>query len=109
MAHKDDESAREASALALLSSVTSGLSTAREPRLLRQRFEEQLRAIVQARSVAVRETPPDLSCPPAVVSVDLPSARGRRRLGSKRASIRRRRSTTGSAARCRWGRTSPPC
>ena len=74
MAHKDDEAAREASALALLSSVTSGLSTAREPRLLRQRFEEQLRAIVQARSVAVRETPPDLSCPPAVVSVDLPSA-----------------------------------
>ena len=74
MTHKDDEAVPEAPALALLSSVTSGLSMAREPRMLRQRFEEQLRTIVHARSVAVRETPPDLACPPAVVSVDLPSA-----------------------------------
>ena len=58
MSPKDDEGAREAPALALLSSVTSGLSMAREPRLLRQRFEEQLRTIIQARSVTVRETPP---------------------------------------------------
>ena len=39
----------DAPAATLLAAVTSGLSVAREPRLLRARFEEELRVLVRAR------------------------------------------------------------
>ena len=58
----------------LLTSVTSGFSVAHEPRLVRQRFEEQLRALVDARSVVVRECAPGASVRPEVVAFDVPSA-----------------------------------
>ena len=64
----------DAPAATLLAAVTSGLSLAREPRQVRQRFEEQLRSLVRARSVALRDCPHDLARTPDVVSVDLPAA-----------------------------------
>ena len=64
----------EAAATTLLAAVTSGLSLAREPRLLRARFEEELRALVRARSVVVRDCPADLTPSPDAVSFDVPAA-----------------------------------
>ena len=64
----------EGAASTLLAAVTSGLSLAREPRLLRARFEEEVRALVHARSVTVREYPSDLTPQPATLSVDVPGA-----------------------------------
>jgi Nif-specific regulatory protein len=64
----------EAAASTLLAAVTSGLSLVREPRLLRARFEEELRALVHARSVTVRECPSDLTVHPAALSFEVPGA-----------------------------------
>lgn len=64
----------ETSAATLLAAVTSGLSIAREPRLLRAHFEEELRSLVNARSVVVRDCPPEAVRHPDVVSLDLPAA-----------------------------------
>jgi transcriptional regulator with PAS, ATPase and Fis domain len=64
----------DAPATTLLAAVTSGLSVAREPRLLRARFEEELRTLVHARSVSVRDCPSDAALHPDVVSFDVPSA-----------------------------------
>ncbi|HJR58065.1 MAG TPA: sigma 54-interacting transcriptional regulator [Vicinamibacterales bacterium] len=64
----------DAPATTLLAAVTSGLSLAREPRLLRARFEEELRTLVNARSVTVRDCPSDAVRHPDVVSFDVPSA-----------------------------------
>jgi hypothetical protein len=64
----------DAAATTLLAAVTSGLSLAREPRLLRARFEEELRALVNARSVVVRDCPSDLTGHPDVVSFGVPAA-----------------------------------
>jgi transcriptional regulator with PAS, ATPase and Fis domain len=61
-------------AATLLAAVTSGFSIAREPRLVRQRFEEELRVLVSARSIAVREHARDAVLLPDVVSFDVPSA-----------------------------------
>ncbi|HXG56978.1 MAG TPA: hypothetical protein VNJ03_16490, partial [Vicinamibacterales bacterium] len=61
-------------AVTLLASITSGFSVAREPRLVRQRFEEELRALVNARSVAVREYAHDPVVHPGVVSFEVPAA-----------------------------------
>lgn len=58
----------------LLSAITSGFSIAREPRLVRQRFEEELRALVNARSIAVRECPPGTVSLPDVLTFDVPAA-----------------------------------
>src|SRR5687768_17504161 len=63
----------EGSASALLAAVTTGFSVAREPRLVRERFEEELRTLVNARSVAVRQCGYGTSPPPDVVSVDVPA------------------------------------
>ena len=60
-----------AAATTLLASVTTGLSVVREPRVVRERFEEELRALVQARSVSVSHAPAVTS--PHVVSFDVPS------------------------------------
>src|SRR5262245_55519307 len=38
----------------MLAALTTGLSAVREPRLVRERFEEQLRSLVNASSVAFR-------------------------------------------------------
>jgi transcriptional regulator with PAS, ATPase and Fis domain len=46
---------RGGGALSLLTSVTSGLSIAREPRVVRERFEQQVRTLARARSVALQE------------------------------------------------------
>lgn len=64
----------DAAATTLLAAVTSGLSLVREPRLVRARFEEELRTLVQARSVMVRDCPSDSAQHPAVVSFDVPGA-----------------------------------
>jgi len=64
----------DAPAATLLAAVTSGLSLAREPRQLRRRFEEELRALVQARSIAVRDNPVEVAPSPHTVSFDLPAA-----------------------------------
>src|SRR5687767_6175148 len=57
-----------------LMSLTSGFSIAREPRLVRQRFEEELRALVDARSIAVRECQPGTAAPADVLTFDVPAA-----------------------------------
>ena len=57
----------------LLSAVTSGFSIAREPRIVRQRFEEELRTLVRAQSVAVRECSPEVVLSPEVVSLEVPA------------------------------------
>jgi two-component system, NtrC family, response regulator HydG len=57
----------------LLSAVTSGFSIAREPRIVRQRFEEELRTLVRAQSVAVRECSPGVAVSPDVVSLEVPA------------------------------------
>jgi transcriptional regulator with PAS, ATPase and Fis domain len=63
----------DAAAATLLAAVTSGLSVAREPRLLRARFEEELRTLVNARSVAVRDCPANSARPPDAVCLDVPA------------------------------------
>jgi len=61
-------------AATLLAAVTSGLSVVREPRLVRARLEEELRSLVNARSVAVRDCPVDASRRPDAITFDVPSA-----------------------------------
>jgi transcriptional regulator with PAS, ATPase and Fis domain len=61
-------------AATLLAAVTSGLSVIREPRLVRARLEEELRTLVNARSVAVRAGTTDLPRHPDAISFDVPSA-----------------------------------
>src|SRR6185503_6872318 len=39
----------------LLETLTAGLATVREPRLVRERFEEQLRTLLRATSVTFRQ------------------------------------------------------
>ena len=58
----------------LLAAITSGFSVAREPRLVRQRFEEELRALVDARSIVVRECAHGASVHPDVLTFDVPAA-----------------------------------
>lgn len=60
-------------ASALLAAVTQGFSIAREPRLVRQRFEEQLRTLVNARSVAVRHCAAGFTVAPEVISLEVPA------------------------------------
>jgi transcriptional regulator with PAS, ATPase and Fis domain len=58
----------------LLAAVTSGLSVVREPRLVRARLEEELRTLLNARSVAVRDCAADVERRPDAISLDLPFA-----------------------------------
>jgi transcriptional regulator with PAS, ATPase and Fis domain len=55
---------------ALLSAVTSGLSVARESGPLRERFEDELRGLVRARSIALRDEPHPAA--PNVTCIDIP-------------------------------------
>ncbi len=59
-------------AAAVLTAATSGLSLVREPRLVRERFEEQVRALISARSVALRDEPGESARHPNTISLDLP-------------------------------------
>ncbi|HVL66778.1 MAG TPA: hypothetical protein VM364_05895 [Vicinamibacterales bacterium] len=61
-----------AAAATLLTTITSGLSVVREPRVVRERFEEELRALLGARSVTVCAGRSRPSERPDVVSVDVP-------------------------------------
>ena len=63
---------RRRSAATLLTAVVSGVSSARDPRVARERLEEELRIALQARSVVVREDAPMVAPPPNVLSVDVP-------------------------------------
>ena len=65
----------------MLQTLTSGLSAVREPRLVRERFEEELRSLVRATSVSFRQDEDD-TIRPNVVSFDLPGTfvEGRPRL-----------------------------
>ena len=56
---------------ALLSAVTSGLSVVRDGAVMRGRFEEELRSLVQARSIRLRDAP-STPPPPTAVCIDVP-------------------------------------
>ena len=57
----------------MLETLTTGLATVREPRLVRERFEEQLRTLVRATSVTFRQDGED-SRRPNVIAYELPGA-----------------------------------
>ena len=57
----------------MLETLTSGLATVREPRLVRERFEEELRALVRATSVTFRHEG-DETRRPNVVSCEVPGS-----------------------------------
>jgi transcriptional regulator with PAS, ATPase and Fis domain len=54
----------------LVSAIVSGLSVARESRPMRERFEEELRTLVRARSISLRDEPQP--APPNVMCFDIP-------------------------------------
>jgi DNA-binding NtrC family response regulator len=58
-------------AATMLAAVTSGLSVVSEPRRVRERFEQQLRLLVRARSVAFRDDGRSEAQGPHVVTVSL--------------------------------------
>lgn len=72
---------RRCATATLLAALTSGLAAVREPRMVRERFEEDLRVFVSARSVAFRDDGVQ-SDRPNVISCDVPAspADGRPRL-----------------------------
>jgi len=55
----------------MLEKVMAGLASVREPRMVRERFEEDLRTIVRARSVRFRDDGEEQTAP-GVISCDLP-------------------------------------
>jgi hypothetical protein len=76
------------SAATLLAAVIAAGPAMRDPRAARERFEEELRAALQARSVIVREDPvPFVSAPPNAVCIDVPQ-RPRRAERADRSGLR---------------------
>jgi transcriptional regulator with PAS, ATPase and Fis domain len=57
----------------MLQTLMRGMSSIREPRMVRERFEADLRTLVRATSVSFRHDAPDTDRP-NVVSIDLPGA-----------------------------------
>jgi DNA-binding NtrC family response regulator len=57
----------------MLETLTTGLAAVREPRLVRERFEQELRALVRAKSVTFRQDG-DESQRPDVVSYEVPGS-----------------------------------
>ena len=55
----------------MLEKVMTGLAAVRDPKMVRERFEEDLRAIVRAKSVSFRDDRNELAGP-GVISCDLP-------------------------------------
>jgi proline-rich tail region repeat protein len=66
---------RRRGAAALLAAVSS----VHDPRAARERLEEELRAVLQARGVIVREEPASAPAPPDAICVDVPTAPGETR------------------------------
>ena len=64
----------ECATAALVAALTSGLATVREPRLVRERFEEELRILLSASSVTFREEGETIERP-NVVAYEVPVAR----------------------------------
>jgi transcriptional regulator with PAS, ATPase and Fis domain len=62
----------------MLETLTTGLASVREPRLVRERFEQELRALVRATSVTFRQDGDD-SRHPNVVSFEVPGSPFERR------------------------------
>ena len=56
----------------LLAALTRGLSVVREPRLVRARFEEELRALLKATSITLRDDRDGVPLRPEVVVLDVP-------------------------------------
>src|SRR5215208_1349489 len=56
----------------MLERVMTGLASVRDPRLVRERFEEELRTIVHAKSVRLRDDLDGDSPAPGVISCELP-------------------------------------
>ena len=66
---------RRRGAASLVAAIAAGASIARDPRAARERLEEELRRMLRARSVLIREDPgPRLPPPPNVVAIDVPAA-----------------------------------
>ncbi len=63
---------RRCATATVLAAVTSGLSAEREPRLVRERFEHELRSLIHARSVTFREDGEPAADRPNVLSFDVP-------------------------------------
>ncbi|CAN5388308.1 hypothetical protein BH23ACI1_BH23ACI1_09620 [soil metagenome] len=63
----------------MLAAVTSGLSVVREPRLVRERFEQQLRTLVRARSVLFRDDDEAAASGPDTVTVPITNGSSSRR------------------------------
>jgi two-component system response regulator HydG len=63
---------RRRSAAALLTAVTSSLTGIRDSAIARERLEEEVRAIVRARSVAICDEPAG-PLPPQVTAIEIPS------------------------------------
>jgi transcriptional regulator with PAS, ATPase and Fis domain len=64
----------------LLAVLTSGMSLARDPRGARERFEEELRLALQARSVVLRDDPGAPLPPPNVICIPVPFGPGEPRV-----------------------------
>jgi transcriptional regulator with PAS, ATPase and Fis domain len=64
---------RRRGAAALLTAVTSGLSSMRDCAFMRERFEQELRTLVRARSIAVCDDPPPAAAA-NVMCFDIPAA-----------------------------------
>ncbi len=56
---------------ALLSATASALPIGRDPRVVRERFEEELRALVRARSIDLRDTSSSSGPPPGALTIDI--------------------------------------
>ena len=65
---------------ALLATLTTGVSLARDPRTARERFEEELRAALQARAVLIREDTAGMPPAPNAIGIAIPLATAEPRL-----------------------------
>jgi len=76
------ESDRRCATATLLAAVTTGLAAVREPRMVRERFEQELRSLVHAKSVTFREDGNPSVERPNVLTFDVPGGllNGRPRL-----------------------------
>lgn len=69
MTHETDSGCATAT---LLAALTRGLSVVREPRLVRERFEEELRRLLNATSIALRDDRDAFASQPDMVLLDVP-------------------------------------
>jgi transcriptional regulator with PAS, ATPase and Fis domain len=72
MAERPRRAEQRCATATLLAAVTNGLSIVREPRMVREHFEQELRALVKANSVAFRQDRPIAPGPPHIIRFDLP-------------------------------------